>query len=86
METEKSIPAQATEEVVANPIPLNFLIQRRKKKKALTFVGTEPHPIETKQSILVSGHRSCASLMAKIVGLLATIAPSCQRLTSACDI
>lgn len=44
-----------------------------------TFVGTDPQPIETKQSILESGHRSCASRMAKIVGLLATIAPSCQR-------
>lgn len=44
-----------------------------------TFVGTDPQPIETKQSILESGHKSCASRMAKIVGLLATIAPSCQR-------
>jgi hypothetical protein len=48
----------------------------------ITLVGTEPHPIETRQSILVSGHKSCASLIAKIVGLLATIAPSCQRFTS----
>ena len=52
------------------------------KKKAVTFVGTEPEPIETKQSIFVSGHKSCASLMEKIVGLFATKAPSCQRYTS----
>ena len=38
--------------------------------------------MDTRQSILVSGHKSCASLMAKIVGLFATIAPSCQRFTS----
>jgi hypothetical protein len=48
----------------------------------ITLVGTDPHPIETRQSILVSGHKSCASLIAKIVGLFATIAPSCQRFTS----
>jgi hypothetical protein len=41
--------------------------------------------METRQSIRVSGHKSCASLMAKIVGLLATIAPSCHRLTSEKD-
>lgn len=52
------------------------------KRKATTLVGTEPHPMETKVSILVSGHKSCASLMAKTVGLLATIAPSCQRFMS----
>lgn len=51
--------------------------------KYITLLGTEPHPIETRQSIRASGHKSCASLMAKMVGLLATIAPSCQRLTSA---
>lgn len=45
-------------------------------------MGTEPQPIETMQSILASGHNSCASRMAKMVGLLATIAPSCQRYTS----
>jgi len=50
--------------------------------RRITFVGTEPHPIDTRQSILVSGHRSCASLIANMVGLFATIAPSCQRFIS----
>jgi hypothetical protein len=50
---------------------------------AHTLVGTLPHPIETRQSIGVSGHMSCASRMAMMVGLLATIAPSCHRLDSA---
>lgn len=51
-------------------------------KQQYTFMGTDPQPIETKQSIRASGHNSCASRMAKMVGLLATIAPSCQRYTS----
>ena len=54
----------------------------QQKRKATTLAGTEPHPMETKVSIFVSGHKSCASLTAKIVGLLATIAPSCQRFMS----
>lgn len=58
------------------------MTRTNKQNSSRTFVGTEPHPIETRQSIRVSGHRSCASLMAKIVGLFATIAPSCQRFTS----
>ena len=59
-----------------------YFLFKKKKEDILTFVGTEPHPMDTRQSILVSGHKSCASLMAKIVGLFATIAPSCQRFTS----
>lgn len=51
-------------------------------KNLITLVGTEPHPTETRQSMRVSGHKSCASLMANIVGLFATIAPSCQRFAS----
>jgi len=56
--------------------------QQQNKNHCITLIGTDPHPIETRQSIRVSGHKSCASLMAKIVGLLATIAPSCQRFAS----
>lgn len=52
------------------------------KEKLITFVGIEPHPMETRQSMRVSGHKSCASLTANMVGLFATIAPSCQRYTS----
>jgi hypothetical protein len=67
-------------EVFWNIATINWLT-----KCGITFVGTEPHPMETRQFIRVSGHKSCASLMAKIVGLLATIAPSCHRFTSVKD-
>jgi len=57
-------------------------VSEEKRRAVGTFVGTEPHPTETRQSIRASGHKSWASLMAKTVGLFATIAPSCQRFIS----
>lgn len=59
-----------------------YASKRRKDYQCLTLVGTELHPTETRQSIRASGHKSCASLMAKIVGLFARMAPSCHRFTS----
>ena len=62
------------------------------KMKLQYFIKIYPRPKAEKgqsrghlirESILLSGHRSCASLMPKIVGLFATIAPSCQQFTSA---
>ena len=66
---------------------MNMVIEREGELriscyKNATFAGTEPQPTEMMQWIGVSGHKICASLMATMAGLFATIAPSCHLLIS----